>query len=240
MIWRQRGEREPAEKETRHDDSGNQRRDRDEGQGLKPDLVRRGVPGQRAAAGDLHPGRRPRGRLRGGRPVPQGAGGQPQGRRDGQAAAALAAGLLTGPGHRSRRKRSGAPTEITGAEPPFWMLPTAVRLGAPSPITGLSAPGCGGSRVLPARPGAAARPWHLLVSAGPDRRAAPLPDPVLAACRCPRDQLGNSFGVGGSLRHQEGRGQNCGKRDGREPECLLGGAAVGGRGRSRRRPRGRR
>lgn len=143
MIWRQRGEREPAEKETRHDDSGNQRRDRDEGQGLKPDLVRRGVPGQRAAAGDLHPGRRPRGRLRGGRPVPQGAGGQPQGRRDGQAAAALAAGLLTGPGHRSRRKRSGAPTEITGAEPPFWMLPTAVRLGAPSPITGLSAPGCG-------------------------------------------------------------------------------------------------
>ena len=37
------------------------------------------------------------------------------------------AGLLTGTGHRSRRKRSGAPNEITGAEPRFWMLPTAVR-----------------------------------------------------------------------------------------------------------------
>jgi hypothetical protein len=114
----------------------------------------------------LHPGRRPRGRLRGGRPVPQGAGGQPQGRRDGLAAAALAAGLLTDPGHRSRRKRSGAPIEITGAEPPFWMLPTAVCLGRAIADNRIICPGLRGQ---PGSACAAGRGGPALASAGVSR-----------------------------------------------------------------------
>ena len=84
-----------------------QRRDRTrhrhQGQGLQRHLVHRGVPEQRAAPGDLHPGRRTRRRRRARGLLPQSPGREHKRRRGGQAAAEVAPGRLT----------SGDPSQVS-------------------------------------------------------------------------------------------------------------------------------
>src|SRR3954451_13227990 len=89
------------------------RRDRQrhghEGQGLRPHLVRRGLPGQRPPPGHLHPGRRARGRHGTDRSVPPRSGRQSQGRRNGQATARPSPGRLTRPSTRAPARPGWGP-----------------------------------------------------------------------------------------------------------------------------------